>query len=201
VTYLKTEDIDAIKELVNIGVGRAAAMLNEITCSHITLHVPTLQVIRLDALDSVEALPQSEGTATVKIDFRGFFAGTTALIFPPESAAALVMAITGEGEEQPELDAIRIETLMEVGNIFINGVMGSIGNVLGQQITYLPPVYVEDTMANIARSARFNPEEWVLLANTHFYIEEFNVEGIIAMILEIGSLDILLDKIAAVRGA
>jgi len=200
VTHLKDEDLDAIKELVNIGVGRAAAMLNEITCSHIILHVPTLQVIRLDELDSAGGLPRSEGAATVKIDFRGFFTGTTALIFPPESAAALVMAITGEGEGQPELDAIRIETLMEVGNIFINGVMGSIGNVLDQQITYLPPAYVEDTMGHIAQSARFDPDERVLLANTRFYVEDINVEGIIVMILEIGSLDILLNRIATVRG-
>lgn len=197
---LSTEDLDAVKELVNIGVGRAAAMLNEITCSHITLHVPTLQVIRLDELDSAGGFSGRTGAATVKIDFRGFFTGTTALIFPPESAAALVMAITGEGEDLPELDAIRIETLMEVGNIFINGVMGSIGNVLGQQITYLPPVYVEDTMANIVRTARFDPDERVLLANTRFYVEDINVEGIIAMILEIGSLDTLLEKIAVVRG-
>ena len=109
------------------------------------------------------------------------------------------MAINGEGRDLPELDAIRIETLMEVGNIFINGVMGSIGNVLGQQITYLPPVYVEDTMANIVRTARFDPDERVLLANTRFYVEDINVEGIIAMILEIGSLDTLLEKIAVAR--
>ncbi|WP_067052760.1 chemotaxis protein CheX [Methanofollis ethanolicus] len=194
------EDIDAIKELVNIGVGRAAAMLNEITCSHITLQVPTLQVIGLDELDRVDGLSGPQSAATVKIDFRGFFTGTTALIFPPESAAALVMAITGEEEDQPELDALRTETLMEVGNIFINGVMGSIGNVLGQQITYTPPTYVEDTIANIARATRFDPDERVLLANTRFFVEEINVEGVIAMILEIGSLDVLLDRIASVRG-
>jgi chemotaxis protein CheC len=194
------DDLDAIKELVNIGVGRAAAMLNEITCSHITLQVPTLLVIGIDELDRVEGLSSPERAATVKIDFRGFFTGTTALIFPPESATALVMAITGEEEDLPELDAIRTETLMEVGNIFINGVMGSIGNVLGQQIAYTPPTYVEDTIANIARTTRFDPDERVLLANTRFFVEEINVEGIIAMILEIGSLDVLLSKIATVRG-
>ncbi|MDD4255524.1 MAG: chemotaxis protein CheX [Methanofollis sp.] len=194
------EDIDAIKELVNIGVGRAAAMLNEITCSHITLQVPTLQVIGIDELDRVDGLSGPQSAATVKIDFRGFFTGTTALIFPPESAAALVTAITGEEEDQPELDALRTETLMEVGNIFINGVMGSIGNVLGQQITYTPPTYVEDTIANIARATRFDPDERVLLANTRFFVEEINVEGVIAMILEIGSLDVLLGRIASVRG-
>ena len=194
------EDIDAIKELVNIGVGKAAAMLNEITCSHITLQVPTLQVIGLDELDRVDGLTGPQSAATVKIDFRGFFTGTTALIFPPESATALVMAITGEEEDRPELDALRTETLMEVGNIFINGVMGSIGNVLGQRITYTPPTYVEDTIANIARTTRFDPDERILLANTRFFVEEINVEGVIAMILEIGSLDVLLDRIAAVRG-
>ncbi|TAJ45197.1 chemotaxis protein CheC [Methanofollis fontis] len=197
---LNNEDLDAIRELVNIGVGRAAAMLNEITCSHIILHVPTLQVIRIDELDAACGLPVEGTAATVKIDFKGFFTGTTALIFPPESAAALVMAITGENGDQPELDAIRIETLTEVGNIFINGVMGSIGNVLGQQITYTPPLYVEDSIAQIVWNARFHADERVLLANTRFFVEDINVEGIIAMILEIGSLETLLEKIAAVRG-
>lgn len=189
-------DLDAIKELVNIGVGRAAAMLNEITCSHITLQVPTLQVIGLDELDQIDGLSGQERAATVKIDFMGMFTGTTALIFPKESAAALVTAITGEKEDRLELDAIRAETLTEVGNIFINGVMGSIGNFLGQPLTYAPPVYVEETIAGIARTTRFAPDERVLLANTRFFVENINVEGVIVMILEIGSLDVLLEKLA-----
>lgn len=193
---IKPGDIDAIKELVNIGVGRAAAMLNEITCSHITLQVPTLQVIGIDELDHIDEISGPERAATVKIDFKGLFTGTTALIFPRESAAALVMAITGEEADQPELDAIRAETLTEVGNIFINGVMGSIGNFLGQHLTYAPPVYVEETIAGIARTTHFAPDERVLLANTRFFVEKSNVEGIIAMILEIGSLDVLLERLA-----
>ncbi len=41
------EQIDTLKELVNIGVGRAANMLNQLVQSRIYLQVPSINVFHL----------------------------------------------------------------------------------------------------------------------------------------------------------
>jgi len=190
------EALDAIKELINIGVGRAAGMLNEMTGCTIRLRVPTIRIVTIDELASAEEIRTNDTSSTVSLSFQGQLRGMSALVFPPECAAALVMLLSGETTESPELDALRIETLKEVGNIVLNNVMGSIANILEHHLSYTLPRYQEIRLLTLARSASLpGPEDLVILANTHFTLEDREIEGSILLILEVGSLESLLGAI------
>jgi chemotaxis protein CheC len=186
------ESIDAIRELINIGVGRAAGLLNDMTSRKIALRVPLVRVIKYTDLSQVTDFIPAEELSTVTLGFQGPLSGLSALVFPPKSAASLVMLLTGETEQTAELDAIRVETLKEVGNIIINAVMGSIANVLDHHLVYSLPSYQEISFSGLARSQKNRSEEWIVLANTHFNIEETDIAGNILLILEVGSMDSLL---------
>ena len=121
--------------------------------------------------------------------------GLAALVFPPESAAHLVMLMTEETEESGEMDAIRIETLKEVGNIIINAVMGSIANVLSQHLSYSLPTYQELGITALAGSIHARVDDRLVIANAHFRIEDTPIDGNILLILELGSMDALLASI------
>jgi chemotaxis protein CheC len=189
--------LDAITEIINIGVGRSASLLNQMTDSNIRLQVPKIFVIRFKELsDTNRNLFGGEVLSTVLLEFKGNFSGMTAILFPPESAASLVMLISGEDETGPGMDAIREETLKEVGNIIINSVMGSISNVLSQHLTFSLPVYYEGKLSAIATTRNtIDDDDWVIVAHTHFLIESKNIEGKILMLLEVGSLDYLVESI------
>jgi chemotaxis protein CheC len=191
------QTIDAIREIVNIGVGRAAGQLQEMTGSHIRLQIPSITIVPFNEITAAgNTLISGETLSAVLLDFRGTFSGISAVVFPPESAAALVMLLTGEHEKSPELDAMRIEALKEVGNIIINAVMGSIANVLSEHLIYSIPTYYEGPITNLARLKRKGVrDECVLLARTSFLVEKLNIEGDILLILEIGSLNALVESI------
>jgi chemotaxis protein CheC len=191
------EAIDAIREIVNIGVGRAAGQLQEMTGSHIRLQIPNITIVPFNEITTVgNTLISGDTLSAVLLDFKGTFSGISAVVFPPESAAALVMLLTGEQEKSPELDAMRIEALKEVGNIIINAVMGSIANILSEHLIYSIPMYYEGPIVNLAGLRRKNVhDECVLLARTNFMVEKLNIEGDILLILEIGSLEALVDSI------
>ncbi len=186
------EAIDAIRELINIGVGRAAGLLNDMTSRKIALRVPSVRVIRYSDLSHFTEFIPAEELSTITLGFQGPLSGLSALVFPPKSAASLVMLLTGETEQTAELDAIRVETLKEVGNIIINAVMGSIANVLDHHLTFTLPSYQEISLSGLARSQNNHSEEWIVLANTHFNIEQTDIEGNILLVLEVGSMDSLL---------
>jgi chemotaxis protein CheC len=194
------ETLDAIRELVNIGVGKAAGQLNQMTGSHIRLQIPTVSLLPFtDITSSDHAMLSGEVLSAVLLNFKGTFSGITAVVFPPASAASLVMLLTGEKEQSPELDAMRVEALKEVGNIIINAVMGSIANVLGERLTYSIPSYHEGPFMSVAELQRkTSKDEWVMLARTNFLIESLNIEGDILLILEVGSLDRLVKSIRRV---
>jgi len=191
------QTIDAIREIVNIGIGRAAGQLQQMTGSHIHLQIPSIKIVPFDEMtEAGNTIISGDTLSAVLLDFKGTFSGMSAMVFPPESAAALVMLLTGEQEKSPELDAMRIEALKEVGNIIINAVMGSIANILSEHLTYSIPAYYEGPMVNLAGlKGKGLRDECVLLARTNFLIEDLNIEGDILLILEIGSLDALVASI------
>lgn len=192
---IKNEDLDAIKEILNIGIGRSASMLNCFTKSHITLSIPEVRL--LDTNNPAKSIDKSldEDSATVRLEFMGIFSGITAVAFPKDSAAKLVMAMTGEDAGTPELDSLRIETLKEVGNIIINGVMGSISNILKTHLNYSIPSYEEGSIIDLIKSGKKIYDNQVLMAMACFTIKDLNVEGNIFMLLELGSLEILIENI------
>lgn len=198
---LTDAQLDALKELVNIGVGQAAGMLNEMIAFRIRLQVPVIKL--LSPQDLQQELKQrvlQEQLSTVQLDFSGTFSGSTQLLFPTESAATLVAVLTGEEPGSPDLDALKIGTLTELGNIVINGVMGSISNILTEPLHYQVPIYVEEDIEHLIPAADKSPTAKALLAEAHFDIEELQVQGdIVLNFLGVESFEALLSAIEAVE--
>lgn len=192
---LTADQIDALQELVNIGVGRAASVLTEMVEARISLQIPYIEVLSPENLKGqLETRFNEDYFAAVQLGFTGAFCGTAGLVFPTESASQLVAVLTGEEPGTPELDAVRIGTLSEIGNIVINGVMGSIGNVLRQHLDYAIPVYLEGAIENLLKSGE-KSKIAILLAQARFKIEQLHIVGDIILIFEVKSFDALLEAI------
>ncbi len=187
--------LDAISELLNIGVGRAAGMLNEMLGSPIELVVPTVKVLKISELAAELVQSRDDTYAFVRLPFQGSIQGTAALVFPPDSAALLVAALTGEEPGTPDLDSVRAGTLSEVGNIVINGVMGSLGNLLRLPLTYELPTYFEGLPEHLLERQRAAPDPTMILAHTSFAVRDLEIQGTILLVFEVRSFDTLLDAV------
>ncbi|MDZ7962149.1 MAG: chemotaxis protein CheC [Aulosira sp. DedQUE10] len=192
---VSAEELDALQELINIGVGRAASLLNDMVNSHIRLEIPFVKVLTAaDAYEELASRFHDDSLAAVRLGFTGPFYGTAGLIFPTDSASTLVAVLTGEDPDSTDLDAVKIGTLSEIGNIVINGVMGSISNVLKQHLDYTLPVYLEDSIENLLASANVS-ESKILLAQAQFTIEQLKLIGDIILIFELNTFDALIHVI------
>lgn len=189
------DQLDALQELINSGVGRAASLLNEMVDSHIHLEIPLVKV--LSASEAYQELAKrfhDESLASVRLGLTGSFYGTAGLIFPTDSASSLVAVLTGEDASSNDLDAVKIGTLSEIGNIVINRVMGSISNVLKQHMNYTLPVYLEDTIDKLLLSTSLNDSK-ILLAQARFVIEQLEIIGDIILVFEVSTFDALINAI------
>jgi chemotaxis protein CheC len=191
-----TEDqIDALGELFNMGVGKGADALNQMLGCQIKIRVPKVQLLTLKDLEQQTQNFEPKNVSTVNLDFKGSMTGNTMLAFPPQSAQNLVSALTGEEPGSPELDSVTVETLSEVGNIIINSVMGSITNFTEQRLDYSVPHYAEDTIQKLISNHISSAEYSILEAKAHFSVENLEIEGEIVLIFGVGSLQILLEAI------
>ena len=97
------------------------------------------------------------------------------------------------------MDSLRESTLTEIGNIVLNGVMGSLANVLQHRITYSVPFYEETTIQSLVKPTPSDPTEIILWAQTKFTIQGYDLTGEILLIFDIPDLELLVHASANSR--
>ena len=194
--YISPEQLDALQELLNIGVGRAAGSLNQMLEKPIRLHIPFIQIGKIEELSQEVQKMKDTPLSSVQLPFKGTFSGASCLLFPTESAKALVIALTGEAEDPDTMDSLREATLTEIGNIVLNGVMGSLANVLKHRIIYSVPFYQETSIQGLLQPRLSDSSEIILWAQTQFTIEEYDLTGDIMLMFGIPDLGLLVNAVS-----
>ncbi len=193
--------LDILRELINIGIGQAAGVLNQMTRTHIRLSVPELLILTPETVPVHCLLADvSQLVSAIELPFQGPFTGMAVLAFPIASAGRLVSIVVGE--ESPsgvDMDSLRLATLQEIGNIVLNGVMGSLGNILGHHLDYLPVEYFEDSFEHLIQSIHAD-QTMVLFIRAHFDLEGGTIGGDILIFFRLGSFDILVRSIESMAG-
>jgi len=193
VIAFKPDMMDALTELVGLGIGRAADVLNSMLDSHIGLSVPSVRLVQ--GAELVEVLSRDGGNAlsAVQMRYSGSMKGSVELIFTAGEAGKLVDCIMGEEIVQTEegLDALRSGTLCEVGNIVINAIMGTLSNVLKLHLSYTVPSYIEGNARLLVDEAGIVEGHVVLLAETEFTVETKSIQGQIAIFFSPVSYELL----------
>lgn len=186
------EQIDALTKLINFGVSKGADVLNAMLESTVDLHIPSLNVISSSELkDTLGELGDDELLA-VNLPFKGKFSGIAELILPAKSVSGLVAALTGE-EIDDDFESLKEGSLNEVGNIVLNGVMGTIGNALKIPLSFSTPYYVEGKAEQLPDLSKVSSKSVTLVARTNFHIKKFKLEGNIVLFFEEGSFNTLLE--------
>src|SRR5215218_2279956 len=85
---LKAIQMDALREVANIGAGHAATALSQMIGQTIMISVPTINVSRLEDMPPQVAAPE-EPVAAVLMHMLGDLTGRTLLVFPKPTAVRL----------------------------------------------------------------------------------------------------------------
>jgi chemotaxis protein CheC len=195
-SVLTPERMADLAEVVNLGVGRAAAALNDLIGGHVELSVPFAHVLTVDEVARTLGELALSPVSSVQMEFQGSLDGSAFLIFPQSSATKLVAAVTGEQPRFENLDSIRSGTLTEVGNILISSAMGTLSNTLHKPLRYSLPVYAEAPIVQIlAEQSKESP--LIVLAKTNFLVRQMQIEGNLLLLFELKSFDDLLAALEA----
>ncbi|HXY39673.1 MAG TPA: response regulator [Vicinamibacteria bacterium] len=193
---LEEAELDALQEAINIGVGRAAAALNELVQHPVTLVPPRVELLDVDDLPRVFGPLGKTAVSSVEMAFHGALEGGAFLIFPQPSASRLVAGLTGEDALDEDLDSLRSGTLTEIGNVLINSVLGTLGNLLERPLRYSSPVYEEGPALALVTTEVHARQPLLLLVRTGFRIRETEIEGSPLLLFELRSYDELLAGLA-----
>lgn len=192
---LTPDQKDALTELINIGYGRAAGALSELTGYRITLEVPQ---VTMHAVAKIAPILENEiksDVASVDQVFTGPIAGTALLLLDQQAAVALSQLMTDERSNTRELDSNGREIITEVGNILLNACLGVFGNLLQVPINFAVPHLLIDSVTDVMNAVGKQAKEHIdygLMIHTRFSVKMNNVTGYLVIVLGITSLDRLL---------
>jgi chemotaxis protein CheC len=181
---------DALTELINIGYGRAAASLSQLTRRRITLEVPKVGVYQIDEAVATLRSVMSGEVATVHQLFAGPVAGHALLLLDHDAALTLNSLLLDQKHVAGEFHEAEREVLTEVGNILLNACLGVFGNVLQVQITFSVPRFNVDSVEHVLQSTAIESRElqYALVVHTRFHVSTSDVSGYLMMILGVTSL-------------
>jgi chemotaxis protein CheC len=192
---------DALSELINIGYGRAAGALSELTGYRITLEVPNVSMHEIaEIAPMLEDVVHGE-VASVNQMFSGPISGTAMLLLDERSAAMLSQLLTDQGLPPPKagpLDASAREIITEVGNILLNACLGVFGNLLQVHVSFSVPRLHVESIPHVLESINVETDEklrYGLMIHTRFRLRASNVTGYLVIILGITSLDRMLREL------
>jgi chemotaxis protein CheC len=189
---------DALTEVVNIGVSRAAVSLRKMVGEQVIMSVPALELISRTSAAKLIRERESDQLIAVSQDFAGPFSGRALLIFPADSSLSLVRAVAGAAVAENDIESMEEEALAETGNIVLNGCLASMANMLKQNFSLsLPKVIRGDGLLLFEAPTPEAGTGMVLFLYINFTLSGRNIRGYIAMMMDLPSISVLRHMVNA----
>ena len=146
-TYLER---DALGELSNIAMARAANSLRQMVEYQVMLSVPSVEILAKEAATQLIAKANTTTLVAIRQDFTGAFSGRALLIFPEASSLELVRVIVGRQLPLEDIVSLEDEALAETGNIILNSWVATIANLLKSGLKMSLPMVIRGDSSSAA---------------------------------------------------
>ncbi len=204
VSQLHDLQLDALKEVANIGAGHAATAMSQLINRQVMLKVPSLQVDPLEEVPNLLGSPDIV-VAGVLMHILGDITGRMLLLFPRDSALVLADRLLGlEPGTTTAFSEMERSCIAETGNILAGSYLGALGEFLGLLLLPSVPSMVLDMGGAILTTAYLGfgePDDFVICIETEFRFTEDErlLNGYFFLIPDVDSLDIILKSINVIE--
>lgn len=158
--------LDALKEVSNIGVGNAATAMSALLARKIDMTVPSVNAVKLEKL--IDDAGEAE-VAGIIVRVLGDIPGNILIVFQLDVAYSIISMLTGKIEE--EISEMGASVLCEIGNILCGTYMNAISQVTRLNVMSSVPAIACDMMGAILATTFIESgqyEEYILDIETVF---------------------------------
>jgi chemotaxis protein CheC len=196
---LKELQLDALREVANIGAGHAATALSQMTNRRIMIAVPEVNIRPLEAVTDLVGAPDTV-IAAVMMHMMGDLTGRTLVLFPESSARALCDMLLGrEPGTTAEFGAMEQSGIQEAGNILASAYLNALSDFMGMMLVPSVPSLVVDLSAAVLTTAYLNfghDRNFVFCVDTSFWVEGTEpLRGHFLLLPDMPSLRAIFDAI------
>jgi chemotaxis protein CheC len=197
---LKALQLDALREVANIGAGHAATALSQMTNRTIMIAVPEVNVRALEDVTDLVGSPDTV-IAAVMMHMMGDLTGRTLVLFPESSARTLCdILLRRQGGTTGEFGAMEQSGIKEAGNILASAYMNALSDFMGLMLVPSVPSLVIDLSGAVLTSAHLNfghDRDYAFCVETSFRVEGSSdpLGGHFLLLPDLSSLRSIFDAI------
>lgn len=186
--------LDALKEVGNIGAGNAATALSQLINKKVDMTVPAVNIVPFD--DIFSKIGGEDVVIGVIVRVLGDTPGNILFIFEKDVALNLIETLTRQREEQ--ISEMGNSVLCEIGNIISGSFMNAIARFTNLMILPSVPAVAHDMMGAILSTTFIESGQFddsVLDIETMFLEEHSKINGHFYYIPMPGSLEKILNAL------
>lgn len=186
--------LDALREVGNIGTGNAATALSQLINKKVDMTVPAINIVPFD--DIFSSIGGDEIVVGVIVRVLGDIPGNILFVFEKDTALGLVEILTGMKEEY--LSEMGNSVICEIGNIISSSYMNAISKFTGLTVVPSVPAVTYDMLGAILsttfiESGQF--DDYVLDIETVFVQNNSEISGHFYYVPMPGSLEKILNTL------
>lgn len=202
---LNNLQLDALKEISNIGMGHAATALSQMIGQKVYLRVPYVTITEIsqvpDHLGGAEKL-----MVGITLQILGDARGSIMLLFPKESAHRLLCILLGRQDKALIMNEVNVSALKEVGNILASAYLSALGNLLAKTLIPSVPMLAYDMAGAVVDYVLIElsqSSDFALMVETDFSGDpghDFAIKGHFFLLPDPMTLDIFLNAVGGQNG-
>lgn len=175
VRNLTAQQLDALREVANIGAGHAATALSQMTGQTIMISVPRIFIAPLEDVPPHVSGPE-EPVAGVLMHMLGDLTGRTLLVFPSPIAIRLAeLMLRRPKGSSTGLGELEQSAIKEAGNILSGQYMNALSDFMGMVLLPSPPSLAIDMSNALLESAYLqfsNDRDLVVCVESEFLMKD-----------------------------
>jgi len=140
--------LDALREMSNIGMGHAATALSQMLGETLYIRVPKVTITDVEKVPDFLGGPE-QLVAGVILQVLGDARGLVLMVFPEESAIELLRRVVSRTPSQQVLDEIEESTLKEIGNILASAYLSALGSLVNKVLIPSIPQFAYDMVGAV----------------------------------------------------
>lgn len=190
------DQMDVLKEFMNIALGETTASLANILDAFGTMHIPTISVQQISDLQNVleESLSPAATYFVTKQLFASNFGGECIFLMDTNSAKNLADHIfNSEDSTDEEIN----DAVLEITNVITSTIISRLTAELDTQVQFFAPTTQLSNSMNIIEPDELNLYSTVIIVSTMLEFKEQNFYGYVYILTKdeaIKSLQDLIDR-------
>jgi chemotaxis protein CheC len=201
---LNEMQLDALREVGNIGAGNAATALSKVVGKRVKMEVPLVKILPLKDVPDWLGGPEKE-VLGVYLTMSGAANGHILFVMTIEDALKIMNILLGDltpsREQVLDMDEIARSAMEEIGNILSSSYLSALADFTGLRLNHSVPALAIDMAGAIVDVILIEISkrgDYALLIETEFVEEENKIKGYFMLIPDTGSLEIILQAIGVI---